>query len=163
MIRNGVAQPDDREHRQGGDEEACMAVLNNFYGDGFYHYFAIPTIFIQAYLILLGCSQQLLWRWFLPFFAIPFLPYLFLSYLFCHTICCHTYHFYTSLSDPLWQSSTTSNEMFFMIALPFLYLYICIYLIAFMISCHTCHFDTYLSDLEWLSSTTSTERVFITL
>jgi len=31
---NGVAQPDDREHRQGGEEEACMAVLNNFYGDG---------------------------------------------------------------------------------------------------------------------------------
>jgi len=31
---NGVAQPDDREHRQGGDEEACMAVLNDFYGDG---------------------------------------------------------------------------------------------------------------------------------
>jgi len=31
---NGVAQPDDREHRQGGEEEACMAVLNDFYGDG---------------------------------------------------------------------------------------------------------------------------------
>ena len=29
-----MAQPDDREHRQGGEEEACMAVLNNFYGDG---------------------------------------------------------------------------------------------------------------------------------
>ena len=46
-IRNGVAQPDDREHRQGGDEEACMAVLNNFYGDGsniFLLLFAIPTI-----------------------------------------------------------------------------------------------------------------------
>ena len=51
MIRNGVAQPDDREHRQGGDEEACMAVLNNFYGDGFYHlrkiYFAISFCFIH--------------------------------------------------------------------------------------------------------------------
>ena len=34
-----MPQPDDREHRQGGDEEACMAVLNNFYGDGFYHFF----------------------------------------------------------------------------------------------------------------------------
>ena len=34
LRRNGVAQPDDREHRQGGEEEACMAVLNNFYGDG---------------------------------------------------------------------------------------------------------------------------------
>ena len=31
-----MAQPDDREHRQGGDEEACMAVLNDFYGDGLY-------------------------------------------------------------------------------------------------------------------------------
>ena len=36
LLRNGVAQPDDREHRQGGDEEACMAVLNDFYGDGLY-------------------------------------------------------------------------------------------------------------------------------
>ena len=36
QLRNGVAQPDDREHRQGGDEEACMAVLNDFYGDGLY-------------------------------------------------------------------------------------------------------------------------------
>ena len=34
FTRNGVAQPDDREHRQGGEEEACMAVLNDFYGDG---------------------------------------------------------------------------------------------------------------------------------
>ena len=31
----GQAQPDNREQvRQGGEEEACMAVLNNFYGDG---------------------------------------------------------------------------------------------------------------------------------
>jgi len=31
----GVRQPDNREQtRQGGDEEACLAVLNNFYGDG---------------------------------------------------------------------------------------------------------------------------------
>ena len=28
-------QPDNREAtQQGGEEEACMAVLNNFYGDG---------------------------------------------------------------------------------------------------------------------------------
>ena len=31
----GRAQPDNREQaQQGGEEEACMAVLNNFYGDG---------------------------------------------------------------------------------------------------------------------------------
>jgi len=31
----GRPQPDNREQvQQGGDEEACMAVLNNFYGDG---------------------------------------------------------------------------------------------------------------------------------
>jgi hypothetical protein len=33
-FRNDEPQPDDREHRQGGDDEACMAVLNDFYGDG---------------------------------------------------------------------------------------------------------------------------------
>ena len=28
-------QPDNREQlQQGGEEEACMAVLNDFYGDG---------------------------------------------------------------------------------------------------------------------------------
>jgi len=31
----GRAQPDNREQvQQGGEEEACLAVLNNFYGDG---------------------------------------------------------------------------------------------------------------------------------
>ena len=31
----GRVQPDNREQsQQGGEEEACMAVLNNFYGDG---------------------------------------------------------------------------------------------------------------------------------
>ena len=31
----GRPQPDNREQvQQGGEEEACMAVLNNFYGDG---------------------------------------------------------------------------------------------------------------------------------
>ena len=31
----GQRQPDNREQvQQGGEEEACMAVLNNFYGDG---------------------------------------------------------------------------------------------------------------------------------
>ena len=33
--RAGRPQPDNREQvQQGGEEEACMAVLNNFYGDG---------------------------------------------------------------------------------------------------------------------------------
>ena len=45
LLRNGVAQPDDREHRQGGDEEACMAVLNDFYGDGLYLYFYIFCVY----------------------------------------------------------------------------------------------------------------------
>lgn len=27
-------QPDNREQRQGGKEEACVAILNNFYKDG---------------------------------------------------------------------------------------------------------------------------------
>ena len=39
-----MAQPDDREHRQGGDEEACMAVLNDFYGDGLYFEYCICTL-----------------------------------------------------------------------------------------------------------------------
>ena len=26
-----VSQPDNREHRQGGGDEACVAILNNFY------------------------------------------------------------------------------------------------------------------------------------
>ena len=35
LFSAGVPQPDDREHlQQGGEEEACLAVLNNFYGDG---------------------------------------------------------------------------------------------------------------------------------
>ena len=33
-FRNGVRQPDNREGAQGGETESCMAVLNNFYGDG---------------------------------------------------------------------------------------------------------------------------------
>ena len=34
-FRAGQRQPDNREQvQQGGEEEACMAVLNNFYGDG---------------------------------------------------------------------------------------------------------------------------------
>ena len=28
------AQPDNREQREGGEDEACIAVLNNFYADG---------------------------------------------------------------------------------------------------------------------------------
>ena len=35
IFRAGRPQPDNREQvQQGGEEEACMAVLNNFYGDG---------------------------------------------------------------------------------------------------------------------------------
>ena len=35
ISRAGRPQPDNREQvQQGGEEEACMAVLNNFYGDG---------------------------------------------------------------------------------------------------------------------------------
>jgi hypothetical protein len=35
MFSTGRPQPDDREHlQQGGEDEACLAVLNNFYGDG---------------------------------------------------------------------------------------------------------------------------------
>ena len=35
FARAGQRQPDNREQvQQGGEEEACMAVLNNFYGDG---------------------------------------------------------------------------------------------------------------------------------
>ena len=41
-----MAQPDDREHRQGGEEEACMAVLNDFYGDGFFFFPPILLIII---------------------------------------------------------------------------------------------------------------------
>ena len=28
------AQPDNREQREGGEDEACIAVSNNFYADG---------------------------------------------------------------------------------------------------------------------------------
>jgi hypothetical protein len=35
IFSTGRPQPDDREHlQQGGEDEACLAVLNNFYGDG---------------------------------------------------------------------------------------------------------------------------------
>ena len=39
FYRAGQRQPDNREQvQQGGEEEACMAVLNNFYGDGMYDF-----------------------------------------------------------------------------------------------------------------------------
>ena len=51
----GQRQPDNREQvQQGGEEEACMAVLNNFYGDGKLKYnqiyvryqYAMPIYFL---------------------------------------------------------------------------------------------------------------------
>lgn len=30
----GFAQPDDREYKQGGAHENCLALLNQFYNDG---------------------------------------------------------------------------------------------------------------------------------
>ena len=34
LFRLRRAQPDNREQREGGEDEACIAVLNNFYADG---------------------------------------------------------------------------------------------------------------------------------
>ena len=34
FFSSNTRQPDNREGREGGEEEACLAVLNNFYGDG---------------------------------------------------------------------------------------------------------------------------------
>lgn len=31
---SSIAQPDNREQREGGEDEACIAILNNFYADG---------------------------------------------------------------------------------------------------------------------------------
>lgn len=34
LCRIGLAQPDNREEKQNGAAENCLALLNNFYGDG---------------------------------------------------------------------------------------------------------------------------------
>ncbi len=34
LLSSGIRQPDNREEREGGETESCVAVLNNFYGDG---------------------------------------------------------------------------------------------------------------------------------
>ena len=44
----GVPQPDNREETQlHGDTEACMAVLNNYYGDG-----EIPVVLLKRFRII---------------------------------------------------------------------------------------------------------------
>ena len=48
--RAGRPQPDNREQaQQGGEEEACMAVLNNFYGDGQSHNYSLFLLINTLY------------------------------------------------------------------------------------------------------------------
>ena len=66
-------QPDNREAtQQGGEEEACMAVLNNFYGDGIKWHDGNFLPFFPFFLILLVlvCKGTVLF--FFPFSLLEF-------------------------------------------------------------------------------------------
>jgi hypothetical protein len=57
IVRFGIPQPDNREQiQQGGEEEACLAVLNNFYGDG-------KVMEYAAYMLYSTTSKETVRSW----------------------------------------------------------------------------------------------------
>ena len=49
----GQPQPDNREQRQGGEDEACVAVLNNFYQVTLHYIIRYISLFILYFIYLL--------------------------------------------------------------------------------------------------------------
>ena len=60
----GQPQPDNREQRQGGEDEACVAVLNNFYQVTLHNYiniknYIIRSIFIISFIYYFDCEDSI--------------------------------------------------------------------------------------------------------